>query len=100
MRIHKADRFRLYPTIPEQMLSATIMGCFCFVFHSLSFNGTPPTKKSKTIHLVNMFVFIKEQTPLKAVDIITLQLSLQHLTDTSRFFRKQRVKQQRILASS
>ncbi|MCQ5365756.1 IS200/IS605 family element RNA-guided endonuclease TnpB [Anoxybacillus salavatliensis] len=95
MLVHKAYKFRIYPTKEQEILIAKTFGCARFVFnHFLAewerayrTTGKGVTYKVCSSQLTNLkkqFVWLKE------VDSIALQTSLKHLSDAyTRFFQKQ-----------
>ena len=95
MFIHKAYRFRIYPTKKQTELINKTIGCSRFVFnHFLSIWNDiyKETGKGLTYHTCSsrLPALKKEYEWLKEVDSIALQSSLQNLADSFlRFFRKQ-----------
>ncbi|PIC68961.1 transposase, partial [Sporosarcina sp. P16b] len=97
MLIHKAFRFRIYPTKEQQMLIAKTIGCSRFVFnHFLSKweHAFKETGKGLSYGICSAeLTQLKKQEDtiwLKEVDSISLQSSLKNLADAfERFFKKQ-----------
>src|SRR5690625_2465438 len=100
MFIHKAYRFRIYPTKKQMELIKKTMGCSRFIFnHFLAmWNDTyKETGKGLTYHACSAMLPKMKQDEatawLKEVDSIALQSSLKNLTDAyHRFFQKQNKK--------
>ncbi|HSH25757.1 MAG TPA: IS200/IS605 family element RNA-guided endonuclease TnpB [Massilibacterium sp.] len=95
MFVHKAYKFRIYPTKEQEIFIAKTIGCSRFVFnHFLSqWNDTyKETGKGLTYRACSakLTQLKKEFVWLKEVDSIALQSSLKHLADSyTRFFKKQ-----------
>jgi len=95
MFIHKAYRFRIYPTKQQTELIQKTMGCSRFVFnHFLALwnDSYKETGKGLTYHSCSakLPALKNEYEWLKEVDSTALQSSLQNLADSFlRFFKKQ-----------
>ncbi|WP_368653809.1 IS200/IS605 family element RNA-guided endonuclease TnpB [Ornithinibacillus sp. 4-3] len=95
MFVHKAYKFRIYPTKEQEILLAKTIGCSRFVFNHFlrQWNETyKETGKGLTYHACSseLTKLKKELVWLKEVDSIALQSSLKNLADSyTRFFRKQ-----------
>ncbi len=95
MLVHKAYKFRIYPTKEQETLIAKTIGCSRFVFNRFLglWNDTyKETGKGLTYHSCSAELthLKKELVWLKEVDSIALQSSLKNLADSySRFFKKQ-----------
>ncbi|MEH6977974.1 helix-turn-helix domain-containing protein, partial [Bacillus pseudomycoides] len=95
MLVHKAYKFRIYPSVEQKIRIAKTMGCSRFVFNYFlaKWNDryketgkglTYGTCSSQLPALKKEFVWLKE------VDSTALQSSLHNLADSySRFFNKQ-----------
>lgn len=95
MLVKKAYKFRIYPTIEQEILIAKTIGCSRFVFNRFLGRWNDTYKETgkglsyhscsaELTHLKKEFVWLKE------VDSIALQSSLKNLADSySRFFKKQ-----------
>ncbi|PIC79397.1 transposase [Sporosarcina sp. P18a] len=100
MLIHKAFRFRIYPTKEQQVLIAKTIGCSRFVFnhflskwqHTFKETGKGLSYGICSVELTQLKK--KEDTIwLKEVDSISLQSSLKNLAVAfERFFNKQNAK--------
>lgn len=97
MKIHKAYKFRLYPTKEQVVLIIKTIGCSRFVYnHFLNQWNETYTEKGEWLSYGNcsaQLPFLKKQEEtewLKEVDSIALQSSLRNLSDSfDRFFKKQ-----------
>ncbi|WP_368652919.1 IS200/IS605 family element RNA-guided endonuclease TnpB [Ornithinibacillus sp. 4-3] len=95
MFVHKAYKFRIYPTKEQEILLAKTIGCSRFVFNHFlrQWNETyKETGKGLTYHACSaeLTKLKKELIWLKEVDSIALQSSLKNLADAyTRFFKKQ-----------
>ncbi|WP_062323985.1 IS200/IS605 family element RNA-guided endonuclease TnpB [Halolactibacillus sp. JCM 19043] len=95
MLVNKAYKFRIYPTIEQEILIAKTIGCSRFVFnHFLSaWNDTyRKTGKGLTYDACSSQLpkLKKEYEWLKEVDSIAVQTSVKYLSDSfRRFFKKQ-----------
>ncbi|KGA97920.1 transposase, partial [Alkalihalobacillus alcalophilus ATCC 27647 = CGMCC 1.3604] len=95
MLIHKAYKFRLYPSKEQETLIAKTIGCSRFVFNRFlgQWNDTyQKTGKGLTYSSCSaqLTQLKKEFVWLKEVDSIALQSSLKNLADSfTRFFKKQ-----------
>lgn len=95
MLVHKAYRFRIYPTKKQEILMAKTIGSSRFVFnHFLAqWNSAyKETGQGMTYHscAAELTLLKKEFAWLKEVDSIALQSSLKNLADSfRRFFQKQ-----------
>jgi len=92
---HKAYKFRIYPTIEQEILIAKTIGCSRFVFnhflakwnemYKTTGKGLSYGSCSKEIPLLK-----QEFDWLKEVDSTSVQTSVKHLADAfDRFFKKQ-----------
>ena len=97
MVIHKAYKFRLYPTKEQQILIGKTIGCSRFVFNRFlsewnqSYKDTGKGLSYGTCS-ANLTALKKEADTLflKEVDSIALQSSLRNLSDSfERFFKNQ-----------
>lgn len=95
MVIHKAYKFRIYPTVKQEILIAKTIGCSRFVFNhflakwddTFKSTGKGLSYNSCSSQLTELK---REMEWLKEVDSISLQSSLRNLTDAyERFFKKQ-----------
>lgn len=93
--IHKAYKFRIYPTTEQEIVIAKTIGCSRFVFNhflakwddTFKATGKGLSYNSCSSELTELK---KEMEWLKEVDSISLQSSLKHLADSyNRFFKKQ-----------
>lgn len=95
MSVHKAYKFRIYPTKEQETLIAKTIGCSRFVFnHFLNLwnDVYKDTGKGLTYNTCSSrLTMLKEELVwLKEVDSIAIQTSLKNLADAhSRFFKKQ-----------
>lgn len=95
MLVHKAYKFRIYPTQEQKILIAKTIGCSRFVFNrflSLWNDTYRETGKGLTYHSCSSELpKLKKEYPwLKEVDSIAVQSSLKNLADAfTRFFKKQ-----------
>lgn len=95
MLVHKACKFRIYPTKEQEVLIAKTIGCSRFVFnHFLAkWNETyKETGKGLSYGVCSSELpNLKKELPwLKEVDSIAIQSSVKNLSDAySRFFKKQ-----------
>lgn len=95
MLVHKAYKFRIYPTKEQEVLIVKTIGCSRFVFNHFLAKWNETYKETGkglsygvcSSELPNMK---KELLWLKEVDSIAIQSSVRNLTDAfSRFFKKQ-----------
>lgn len=97
MRIHKAYKFRLYPTKDQQILIAKTIGCSRFVYnHFLSEwqNAYKETGKGLSFSTCSAGLPVLKTDPatawLKEVDSVALQSAVRNVSDAyDRFFKKQ-----------
>ncbi|MGP4079695.1 IS200/IS605 family element RNA-guided endonuclease TnpB [Pseudalkalibacillus sp. R45] len=95
MLVHRAYKFRLYPTKEQEIRIAKTIGCSRFVFnHFLARWNTAYQEKGKGLTYPTcskqLTQLKKEFLWLNDVDSIALQSSLRNLADSfSRFFKKQ-----------
>lgn len=95
MLVHKAYKFRIYPTKEQEVLIAKTIGCSRFVFnHFLAkWNETyKETGKGLTYNVCSSKLpsLKKKYEWLKEVDSIAIQSSVKNLADAyDRFFKKQ-----------
>lgn len=95
MVIHKAYKFRIFPTKEQEVLIAKTIGCSRFVFnHFLGKWDSTYQETGKGLSYTTCSAFLTELKQefvwLKEVDSISLQSSIRHLADAyDRFFKKQ-----------
>ena len=95
--MHKAFKFRLYPTKSQQLLISKTFGCVRLVYnHYLAKKSSIYNETGKSMSYskcaADLVLFKKEHPFLKEVDSIALQQTLRHLdTAFANFFRDKKI---------